>query len=145
MFWKNAANLQESTHAEVLFQQSCFIEITLRHWCSPVNLRCIFRTPFPKIASEGLLFELPFIKITVVHPRYKSLKNSSEGNQLSLLLLTTDLMSNITLWTINIFSTGKEWYKSSLIFAKFWLILSVIWLILSLFPLTRYLILSRVL
>ena len=25
-----------------------FIEITLRHWCSPVNLLYIIRTPFPK-------------------------------------------------------------------------------------------------
>ena len=31
------------------------IEITLRHGCSPVNLLHIFRTPFPKNASGGLL------------------------------------------------------------------------------------------
>ena len=35
--------------------QSDFIEITLRHGCSPVNLLHIFRTPFPKNASGGLL------------------------------------------------------------------------------------------
>ena len=29
-----------------------FIEIVLRHGCSPVYLRHIFRTPFPKNASE---------------------------------------------------------------------------------------------
>ena len=29
--------------------------ITLRHWCSPVNLQHIFRTPFPKNTSGGLL------------------------------------------------------------------------------------------
>ena len=37
--------------------QSNFIEITLRHGCSPVNLLCIFRTPFPKNTSGGLLRE----------------------------------------------------------------------------------------
>ena len=44
MFWKYAANLQENTHAEGLFQvASNFIGITLRHVCSPVNLLHIFR------------------------------------------------------------------------------------------------------
>ena len=146
MFWKKCRKFAgehpcwSTISTKLLYN---FIEIALRHWCSPVNSRCIFRTPFPKITSEGLLLELPFIKITALHPRYKSSpsRNSCEGNQLSLLLLTTDLMSIITLWTVNIFSIGKELYKSSLIFAKFWLILSVI----SLFSLTRYLILSQVL
>ena len=32
-----------------------FIEITLRHGCSPVNLLHIFRTPFTKNTSERLL------------------------------------------------------------------------------------------
>ena len=35
--------------------QSNFIEITLRLGCSPVNLRLIFRTPFPENTSGGLL------------------------------------------------------------------------------------------
>ena len=35
--------------------QSNFIEITLRRGCSPVNLLHIFRTPFPKNTSGGLL------------------------------------------------------------------------------------------
>ena len=35
--------------------QSNFIEITLRHGCSLVNLLHILRTPFPKNISEGLL------------------------------------------------------------------------------------------
>ena len=34
--------------------QSNFIEITLQHGCSPVNLLHIFRTPFPKDTSGGL-------------------------------------------------------------------------------------------
>ena len=35
--------------------QSNFIEITLRRGWSPVNLLHIFRTPFPKNTSGGLL------------------------------------------------------------------------------------------
>ena len=34
---------------------SNFIEIALRHGCSPVNLLHIFRTPFPKNTSGWLL------------------------------------------------------------------------------------------
>ena len=37
--------------------QSNFIENTLRHGCSPVNLLHIFRTPFPNNTSEGLLLD----------------------------------------------------------------------------------------
>ena len=35
--------------------QSNFIEITLRHGCSPVNFLHIFRTPFPKNTPRRLL------------------------------------------------------------------------------------------
>ena len=37
-----------------------FIEITLRHGCSTINLLHIFRTPFPKNNSEGLLLLLQY-------------------------------------------------------------------------------------
>ena len=37
--------------------QSNFIEIILRHGCSPVNLLHVFRTTFPKNTSEGLLLK----------------------------------------------------------------------------------------
>ena len=37
--------------------QSNFIEIALRHGCSPVNLLHIFRTPFYKNTSGGLLLK----------------------------------------------------------------------------------------
>ena len=76
VFWKYEANLQEWTHAEVWFPWSCkedpcrnmisinlpsnFIEITLWHGCSPVNLLHIFRTPFCRNTSEWL--PLFFIK-----------------------------------------------------------------------------------
>ena len=38
--------------------QSNFIEITFWHVCSPVNLLHIFRTPFLKNTSEGLLLNI---------------------------------------------------------------------------------------
>ena len=38
--------------------QSNFIEITLRHGCSPVNLLHIFRTPFLKNTSGWLLLNM---------------------------------------------------------------------------------------
>ena len=57
MFWKYAANLQENTHAGV--RALCnFIEIKLRHGCSPVHLLHIFKTSFPENTSELLLLEL---------------------------------------------------------------------------------------
>ena len=66
--WKYAANLHENTRAEVWFQN--FIEITLRHGCSPVNLLHIFRILFLKNTSGQLLLidvlsaeDLDFIKI----------------------------------------------------------------------------------
>ena len=40
----------------ILIKLLCnFIEITLRHGCSPVNLEYIFRTLFSKSTSEGCL------------------------------------------------------------------------------------------
>ena len=42
---------------------SNFVEITLRHVCSHVNLLRIFRTPFPKNTSGWLLLKTPcFLK-----------------------------------------------------------------------------------
>ena len=37
--------------------QSNFIEIKLRHGCSPVNLLHIFKTPFSKNTSGGMLLK----------------------------------------------------------------------------------------
>ena len=38
--------------------QSNFIEIALRHRCSPVNLLHIFRTPFPSNTSPWLYLKM---------------------------------------------------------------------------------------
>ena len=61
-----------------------FIEITILHGCSPVNLLYIFRTPFPKNTSGGLLFEISEVFIFVIwffpkalpehHLRWKALQ-----------------------------------------------------------------------
>ena len=37
-----------------------YIEITLRHGRSPVNFMHIFRTPFPKSTSKGLLLKMAY-------------------------------------------------------------------------------------
>ena len=47
---------------KVLVTSPCnFIEITLRHGCSPVNLLYIFRTPFTKNSFQRLLLKTLFI------------------------------------------------------------------------------------
>ena len=50
-----------------------FIEIALRHGCSPVNLLYIFRTPFPKNTSEGKLLLQEVNTVTLSN---RSSKNS---------------------------------------------------------------------
>ena len=38
-----------------------FVETTLRHGCSPVNLLYIFRTPFPENISGGLSLQISYL------------------------------------------------------------------------------------
>ena len=45
-----------------IYSNSNFIEITLRHGCSPVNLLHIFRTLFPKNTSGWLLLSMSITK-----------------------------------------------------------------------------------
>ena len=52
--------------------QSNFIEITLRHGYSPVNLLHIFRTPFPKNTSEGLLLKITKKFLNINHENHIS-------------------------------------------------------------------------
>ena len=46
--------------------QSNFIEIALRHGCSPLNLLHIFRTPFARSTSRWLLLNTPEINKEVL-------------------------------------------------------------------------------
>ena len=51
-----SGNMQQIYRGTFMPKLLCnFIEIALRHGCSPVNLRQISRTPLPKNTSEGLL------------------------------------------------------------------------------------------
>ena len=47
-----------SIKKQYITPQSNFIEITLRHGCSPINLLHIFRTPFPRNTSGRLLLHI---------------------------------------------------------------------------------------
>ena len=57
MLWNYAANLLENTMPKYDLQSN-FIEITLQHGCSPVNLLHIFRILLPKSTSGGLLLKV---------------------------------------------------------------------------------------
>ena len=56
-----------------------FIEITLRHRCSPANLLHIFRTPFPKNTSRGLL-----LYTTILITIFQNIKNKISCKAASL-------------------------------------------------------------
>ena len=53
--------------------QSNFIEITLRHGCSPLNLLHIFRTPFLKNTSGRLLLSFPSAIVICIYKRFRGL------------------------------------------------------------------------
>ena len=58
-FWNITYKRQSTLWREMQNQPSSnFIEISLRHGCSPVNLLHIFRTPFPKNTSGRLLLKM---------------------------------------------------------------------------------------
>ena len=58
-FWNITYKRQSTLWREMQKQPSSnFIEISLRHGCSPVNLLHIFRTPFPKNTSGRLLLKM---------------------------------------------------------------------------------------
>ena len=54
--------------------QSNFIEITLRHGCSPVNLLHIFRTPFVK-STFGWLFAILIVSTLRIPQKYPPVTN----------------------------------------------------------------------
>ena len=55
--------------------QSNFIEIAIRHGCSPVNLLHIFRIPFPRDTSAWLLLELFYQALFRNSPRIGNFVN----------------------------------------------------------------------
>ena len=72
---RSSKNMQQIYRGTLLLKcdlnlQSNFIEITLRHRCSPVNLLHIFKTPFSKNTSGWLL--LYFNHQVPVLPPYRN-------------------------------------------------------------------------
>ena len=59
-FLKKGFNAQNSLLKLLEKLQSNFIEIKIRHGCSPVILLHIVRAPFPKNTSEGLLLKYAY-------------------------------------------------------------------------------------
>ena len=80
---KNSENMQQSYRRTPMprcdFNKVAllcnFIEIALRHGCSPVNLLHIFRTPFLRNTSKGLLLDQPqrtllYIKLQILRLQF---------------------------------------------------------------------------
>ena len=53
-----------------------FIEIALRHGCSPVNLLHIFRIPFPTNTSGGLLLGMQKLSTCIIYAVYTSISEN---------------------------------------------------------------------
>ena len=88
VFWKYTANLQENTHAEVRKLLCNFIEITLCHGCSPVNLLHIFRSPFLKEHLRWLLLEKQFLLTAV----------SASCSALNMIIVQKNFKSSRKFW-----------------------------------------------
>ena len=74
-FWNITYKRQPTLWREMQKQPSSnFIEISLRHGCSPVNLLHIFRTPFPKNTSGRLLLKMWSFAIELCELKNKILK-----------------------------------------------------------------------
>ena len=79
-----------------------FIEIILRHGCSPVNFLHIFRATFPKNTSRWKLLRLVFIKFIFVHS-WGLLKFSTSQRKALFVTLKALLKKLISQseWTVN--------------------------------------------
>ena len=77
VFWRYEVNLQDNTHpcrsAFSIKLQSNFIEMSLWHGCSPVNLLYIFGTHFPKNTSGRLPLPLVSSITAFGHQAYNNL------------------------------------------------------------------------
>ena len=57
--------------------KSDFIEITLRHGYSPMNLLHTFRTPFTKNTSERLLLKMKLENSDFTYEKYETFQNQN--------------------------------------------------------------------
>ena len=120
MFWKYAANLQENTRVEVYWNrtsQSNLIEIALRHGCSPANLLHIFRTPFPKNISRGLLLSVvtTYFYLSNLLRKVWNLKDLKRKR----FMLTENVFNNIIVLVIIFFCQRWCYFSKSKIYSNF--------------------------
>ena len=96
--------------------QSNFIEILLRHGCSPVNLLHIFRTAFPKNTSEGLLLNVVrsvqnsfifYVDIFVLNIYLFKFRVACKFENIQLFIVNT-IMITITLLLLLIKTRGQS-------------------------------------
>ena len=73
------------------------IEIRLRHGCSPVNSLHIFRTPFPKNTSGGLL--------------WRTQNKYLRSNRLSYSINTYNIHLRYLKMNVFLFKSSKTWWK----------------------------------
>ena len=99
-----------------------FIEITLRHGCSPANLLHIFRTPFYKNTSGGLLFvyvsefEGVFLHVTRFYGCSHSTKFSPFYYMCSVLIIYIYLILFVFSLISYIYSVSSYWWFSLILF-----------------------------
>ena len=86
--------------------QGNFIEITLRHGCSPVNLLHIFRTPVPKNTSGRLL---PYGKTLKAESKYGLNFRSISNNY---LVINTSYQDFQFLWIGIVYTLASDLMKS---------------------------------
>ena len=102
-----------------------FLEITLRHGCSPINLLRIFRTPFPKNSSEGLLLERIFMLkvfwtkfLQSFHIRCKEIKLKKERQNWVIKLSPNRIILVVLSMCFKWIKTGSPNFRLGQYFAK---------------------------
>ena len=96
-----------SSHRKFTWDQSCrsvfltnlwsnFIEVTLRHVCSPVHLLHIFRIPFTKNTSERLFLNVMHINKCI----------SKWCSKYGIFIKAIDWTRNMNYWNIGLYETN---------------------------------------
>ena len=85
-----------------------FIEITLRHGCSPINLLQIFRTPFPTKTSGGLLLFISILTDNFREPEVFVAKTRTRATRGKDSKTLSDFTANETYIQIEVFQQVVE-------------------------------------
>ena len=88
---------------------SQFIEITLRHGCSPVNKLHIFRTTFFKNISGRLLLSYIFIPLWL--PKLK-ISGTKQQTLPSFCIFFLENVENKVLKNVGLLCRGKHYFKN---------------------------------